>query len=241
MFIYNARVIPAGNLRPTGQNFILSGQNFFIKRTRISREQQIFKAVQLQQKTILMSGKNLIRPISLLMLAGLAVFLISWVVSSWKIAEDTEADFYIKDKMGKVHGTFDFKDSKITFDPDHPEKGQMDVTMDVGTIKTGIGMRDKHLRSDDFFEAEKYPTMKFHSTKISKTDSAYMVVGDLTIKDVTKSVSIPFHFAKQPNGNGLFTGDFVLNRVDYHVGESKKGGMGDDVRVSLKVPVVPEK
>lgn len=189
-----------------------------------------------------MTGFQTSRRILTILLIGIGLFLVAFVaVTSWKIPPGIEADFKIKDWSGMVHGTFDFKDSKITFDPKAPENAQMDVSLEVASIKTGIGMRDKHLRSDDFFAAESYPLMKFHSTKVSRAEKGgYLVVGDLTIKDVTKSVTIPFNFNTLPNGNGLFEGEFKLDRVEYHVGESRKS-MGDIVNISLKVPVAPEK
>lgn len=176
--------------------------------------------------------------VTLLSCSVLIAALLSFTYAdSWQIPSGSKAHFKIKHFLGNVKGSLKFRDSKILFDPLVPERGKMDVTLEVASIKTGIGMRDKHLRKDDFFDAEKYPLISFHSTQVRKTqDSSYSVSGDLTIKDVTKPVEIPFTFSQ--NGNkGVFKGKFQINRFDYKVGENQKRAGGDIVDILLEVPV----
>ena len=92
-------------------------------------------------------------------------------------------------------------------------------------------MRDEDLISDNFFDIAKYPKMKFVSTSISKGSEGYVAKGSLTIKKTTKTVSIPFRVENQ-----VFKGKFVIDRLDYEVGESN-WLMGDDVTVFFELPV----
>lgn len=176
--------------------------------------------------------------VPLLICAALIVSLCSFTLfDSWTIPAGAKADFRIRHFPGYVHGSMKFKDSKIVFDPQFPEKGKMDVTLEVGSIKTGIGMRDKHLRSDDFFDAEKYPLISFHSRQIRRVrDSSFNVAGDLTIRDVTKPVEIPFNFSQDSN-KALFKGNFQINRFDFKVGENEKKAGGEIVDILLEIPV----
>ena len=83
-------------------------------------------------------------------------------------------------------GVDDFSDAKITF------------TADIAGIDTGMEMRDNHLKSDDFFNAEKYPQLKFESTSFTKTgDGAYKLKGNMTIRDITKPLELDVEYGGQ--------------------------------------------
>jgi len=128
--------------------------------------------------------------------------------------------------LGGLKGT-------IKFDPLHPTASSFDVTVQVSTIDTDNDRRDNHLRSDDFFNAEKYPVIRIASKKVEATNVAntYMFTGNLTIKDVTKEIRFPFT-ATAKDGGYLFAGDFTIDRRDYNVGGSS-ATMSDEVKVSL--------
>jgi polyisoprenoid-binding protein YceI len=87
----------------------------------------------------------------------------------------------VKGRFGDVKGTVEI-----------PQSGQpkVDVTIAAASIDTRVDARDNHLRSADFFDAEKYPTLRFVSTRAETTDDGYTLVGDLTIKDVTRPVKL---------------------------------------------------
>lgn len=85
-----------------------------------------------------------------------------------------------------VEGTLSGLKATVKFDPKHPDSASISGTVETKTMSTGIERRDHHLISSDFFDAEKYPTMKFVASKIVKTDSGYVVNGNLTIKETTK-------------------------------------------------------
>jgi polyisoprenoid-binding protein YceI len=123
----------------------------------------------------------------------------------------------------KVRGAFnDFAGSAV-IDGENPAASSATVTIQVASVDTRNEQRDGHLRTNDFLDAENYPTITFASTSIShEGGNDFVVTGDLTIKDVTKSVSIPLEFqgsAKDPFGNDRigFEGSVVINRKDWGV------------------------
>ena len=123
----------------------------------------------------------------------------------------------------KVRGSFNEFEGSGYFDADDPTKSNLQLTIQAASIDTRNADRDGHLRSNDFFDMETYPTITFTSTAVEKTgDDTYRVTGDLTIKDVTKSVSVDFEYmgtAKDPFGNerlGL-EGTTTINRKDWGV------------------------
>jgi len=111
------------------------------------------------------------------------------------------------------------------------------VTVDVSTIDTDSDSRDRSLRSDEYFDAEKYPQITLVSTKIDRTNKTdqgyYYFTGNLTIRGVTKQVAFPFR-AEKVNNDYLFTGEFTLNRIDFGVGSSS-AVLSNTVDVTLSV------
>ena len=157
------------------------------------------------------------------------------------VDEGSEIAFKIRNFGVNVSGSFKGLHGKIVFNPDSLSTAHFDVTIDVKSINTGIDQRDNHLRSEDYFEAEKYPAIHFVSTRITtSTSKEYLFVfGKLTIKDVTKEISFPFKATPKEN-EFLFEGEFTLNRRDYNVGGGSIS-MGDNVRLNLKVRAKNEK
>lgn len=123
----------------------------------------------------------------------------------------------------KVRGAFNEFDASLTIDGDNPSNSSVTVTLQVASVDTRNQQRDDHLRSSDFFELEKYPTITFTSTSIAqKGDNEFEVTGDLTIKATTKSITIPVEFtgyAKDPWGGERigFEGATSINRSDYGI------------------------
>ena len=100
----------------------------------------------------------------------------------------------------KVRGSFNDVEGTGTFDGDDPEASTVEVTLQVASIDTRNEDRDNHLRTGDFFDAEVYPTIRFVSTSIvAKGGAEYEITGDLTIKDVTKSVTLETTINKAGN------------------------------------------
>ena len=94
-----------------------------------------------------------------------------------------------------VKGGFDTFEGTIMYDPDNIENSSVEVTIQANSINTRNEKRDDHLRSPDFLAAEEFPTITFRSTSVKKKGDGFVAVGDLTIRDVTKEVVIPFGLA----------------------------------------------
>lgn len=123
----------------------------------------------------------------------------------------------------KVRGSFNDFVGTAVLDGDNPEKSSVSVTIQVASVDTRNSMRDDHLRTNDFLEVQTYPTITFNSTSVKQNGATdFEVTGDLTIKDVTKSVTFPLSFegsATDPFGNHRvgFEGSLNINRSDYGV------------------------
>ncbi|OYO24125.1 polyisoprenoid-binding protein [Enemella dayhoffiae] len=121
----------------------------------------------------------------------------------------------------KVRGYFPNFSGTAQLDGQNPAASSVQVEIDVNSVDTRSADRDGHLRSGDFFDVEKYPTWTFRSTDVKVTGgNEFEVTGDLTIKDVTRPVTIPFEFtgaALDPFGNQRagFEGEVDVNRKDF--------------------------
>jgi polyisoprenoid-binding protein YceI len=164
-----------------------------------------------------------------LILAGSAFTFIS--VQGWQIADGYSIAF----SSNEASGIFkDFKGS-LSFDEQNPAASQFSVVIDVASINTGNGLQNKHAKSDEWFDAAKYPAIKFDSRKIVKAGNGYQVEGDLEAHGIKKATTIPFHFQTTAKG-AVFTATFSVNRNDFKIG--KPGGDVDDViKLDISVPV----
>ncbi len=123
----------------------------------------------------------------------------------------------------KVRGSFNDFEASGHFDVASPEKSHVEVTIKATSIDTRNADRDAHLRGNDFFDMEKYPEIRFASTSVERAGPAtYRVTGDLTIKGVTKPVSIDFEYtgsAVDPYQNQRvgFEGSVSINRKDWGI------------------------
>ena len=120
----------------------------------------------------------------------------------------------------KVRGQFGAFTGTAHIDEANPAGSKVELSIDVASIDSGTADRDGHLKSGDFFDAETYPTITFSSTDVKRAGSDWTITGDLTIKDVTKSLTIPFEqtgSAQDPFGNVRvgFEGETTINRKDW--------------------------
>ncbi|MEP6597456.1 MAG: YceI family protein [Ginsengibacter sp.] len=125
----------------------------------------------------------------------------------------------------------------INFVPSNLDLCNSNVSVDVSSIDTDNGMRDKDLKGEKYFNLEKYPVITIKSTKINKTNKTdkgwYNFTGNLTIRGVTKTISFPFTATSQGN-DYLFVGGFEINRLDFGVGKNSSV-LSNTVKVSLSV------
>jgi polyisoprenoid-binding protein YceI len=148
----------------------------------------------------------------------------------WQITDGYAIKFAGKDAEGK----FEKFSGDIVFDEKNLGASKFSVSVDVSSITTGNGMKNKHAKSDKWFDAKQFPTINFTSNKFSKTASGYTVEGTLDLHGVKKTVSIPFAFT-----NNTFVGSFSVNRLDYGVGtmEGMSKKVGNEIKIDLSVPV----
>ncbi len=153
----------------------------------------------------------------------------------------TSVNFKVK-HMGItfVAGKFDKFDGGIIGSLDNLEGARVFFNVETSSVNTSVQMRDDHLRSADFFEVEKFPTMSFESTSIEKVDDEkYKLNGKLQIKDVTKDVTFDVVYGGVVKGeDGSETVGFIakntINRLDYNIAYDPDGmGIGKDVSITL--------
>ena len=89
-----------------------------------------------------------------------------------------------------VRGTLAIRRAALDFDPEHPDRSSIEVTLDAASIDTGVEGRDAHLRSPDFLDAPSYPDITFHSTSVEPAGRRWKLHGELTIRDVTRPVTL---------------------------------------------------
>ena len=158
----------------------------------------------------------------------------------------SEAVFQVRHLITKVRGRFSEFSGEIAFDEDAPERSSVTFRVDTASIDTNSADRDAHLRSDDFFAVERFPALTFASTAITKRgDHEFEVEGDLTIRDVTKRVTLPVSFlgkATDPWGAEklAFETAVTINRKDFGLNWNaalETGGflVGDDVKIDVSV------
>jgi polyisoprenoid-binding protein YceI len=174
--------------------------------------------------------------------------------STWKIdTPHSGAEFSIRHMgLSNVHGKFGNVNGTILLDDKDFTKSSVNATVDVTTVDTGVTKRDDHLKSADFFEVAKYPTMTFVSKKITASGDDYHVIGDLTLHGVTKSVDLTMDKPGKEqigmDGKSIhrgFSATTTIHRQDFGLvwnGTLKSGDnvLGDDVKVSLDVEAVKQ-
>src|SRR5579862_9969886 len=133
--------------------------------------------------------KKFIYPFAALVLMAASAFTV-FKAQDWKINDD----YAIKFDGGDPSGEFKGLKGTISFDPKDLASSKFDATIDVATINTGNGMKNTHAKSEKWFDADKYPTIRFTSTSITQTATGYAAVGTLDMHGVQKPVTIPFTF-----------------------------------------------
>jgi polyisoprenoid-binding protein YceI len=165
----------------------------------------------------------------------------------------SSANFSVKHMMiAKVHGGFENVTGKFSYNPENLAESKVEATIDVRTINTREAQRDTHLKSADFFDVEKYPSMIFKSANFKAGSNGDLLVeGDLTIRDITKRVTLnvekPSAEMKDPWGNikmGL-SASTKLNRREFGLtwnAALEAGGVlvGDEITIALDIQFAKE-
>ena len=189
------------------------------------------------------------------------IFVAAWMFVStvqargadWTIDKAHSSIYFgIRHIYATVRGSFDEFGGKIQFDPADLGRSRFDFTVAIKSINTDNAKRDEHLLSNDFFDAEKYPEMTFQSSSIKHLGGdRYAVEGILTIKDVSRTATIPFtYFGSKTNPFDPkqlvagFEAHLTIDRIVYHVGSGKyfhMGALGKDVTVLITLEATRDK
>ncbi len=187
--------------------------------------------------------KSILTTVAAVLVAASAFAADSFVVDK----NHSEATFQVRHLVSRVSGKFDDFTGSISVDQANPAASSVEFTIKTPSIDTGVTDRDKHLRSADFFDAEKYPEISFKSTSIkpSGRKDVYDVTGTFTMHGVTKTITLPVEFlgfVKDPRGNQRagFTAHTTLNRKDYGINWNRAldaGGtlLSDDVDITVNI------
>ena len=175
----------------------------------------------------------------------------SYVAGSWALdPTHSEVTFSVKHlAISKVRGIFErFTASIVT--AEDPSASTVEASIEVASINTNQKDRDKHLRTNDFFKADEFPNITFTSSSVVLTGDDITVVGDLTLRGVTKSVTLTGEFGGTvTDGYGQtkagFTASTKINRHDYGVSWNaalEAGGLtlGDDISINFELQFVLE-
>ncbi|MEN3317209.1 MAG: hypothetical protein V7643_610 [Mycobacterium sp.] len=171
-------------------------------------------------------------------------------VGTWAIDPvHSSIDFSVRHLMvSKVRGTFDTFSGTIIVAPD----GTPSVTaeIDIASLNTGNEQRDNHVKSADFFDAQRYPVASFTSTSVRPNREAYLLDGNLTLKGVTKPVTLELEFNGVSPGQGYgevsgYEASVVLNRKDFGIDidlPMETGGavVGDKVTITFAIEAVKQ-
>ena len=179
--------------------------------------------------------------LSALLLTGVSAFAQS---SSWTIDKNhSQVDFQIRHMgVSNVRGAISGVTGTVVWDEKDPTKSSVEATIDATTVSTNNDARDKHLKSPDFFDVAKNPTLTFKSTSVTGTAGKLQVIGDLTLGGVTKSVTLDVDGPTPPQkgqGGKLITGfsaTGTLKRSDFNFGSKFSSPvLGDEVKFTIDI------
>ena len=164
----------------------------------------------------------------------------------YKVDSDhSGVSFTIRHFVSNVPGRFKDFDGVIKYDPQNPAASSVNFTIQAASIDTDNADRDNHLKGPDFFDVAKFPTLTFSSTAVKAVDADTLeVTGELTMKGVTKKVTVPVDVlgsVKTPRGEKAgFETAFKLDRKEYGITWNRaldNGGaiLGDDVKINISV------
>src|ERR1035437_2566958 len=171
-------------------------------------------------------------------------------MSTWTLdPAHSQIEFAVKHMMiTTVRGQFRKFTVDVDFDEERPERSTVVAHIDASSIETGMEARDVHLRSADFFDAEKYPELTFHSTHVKAAADGYQILGDLTIRGETRPVTLEAQIGGvvanlQGGRRAAFDATTKISRKAFGLTWNvalESGGflVGDDIKISIDLAVL---
>ncbi|MBP6342378.1 MAG: polyisoprenoid-binding protein [Candidatus Omnitrophica bacterium] len=191
---------------------------------------------------------NSVKVLSSALVLGVGVLLSSSVFAADYTLDKAHSTISFSAKhlmVSKTTGSFSDYDGTISFDPNDLVASKIEITVKAASIDTRNEKRDEHLKGADFLDAEKFPAVTFVSKSIAKEGDAYTLTGDLTLKGVTKEITVPAEISgpvTSPMGGTAIgiNANFKVNRQDYGVSFNKtldNGGLmvSDDVNLDVSL------
>lgn len=147
--------------------------------------------------------------------------------------EASEITFRATSRLMNAEGRFGRFSGDVVADPARPNGARISLTIEAASLDTGIGMRDNHLRSADFFDIERFPTIAFQSVRVETAGRRATVTGSLTLHGVTREIAVPVDV--QITETALVaSGEFIVNRGEYAMNyNSFLNPIGNEVRVAF--------
>jgi len=147
--------------------------------------------------------------------------------------EASEVTFKATSRLMNAAGRFHRVGGEVIVDPGDLATARIALSIEAASIDTGIGMRDNHLRSADFFDVKIFPTIAFESLRVEATGGRATVAGRLTLHGVTREIAVPVDVTMSDVAM-VASGEFVLNRSEYGITyNSSLNPIGNEVRVSF--------
>jgi len=184
------------------------------------------------------------------------------IASEWNLDQaHTSINFTVNHFATPVTGRFDDYEIDLKFDPNNQDKSSVDVRIRTGSINTGSRQRDKHLKTEDWFDSKKFPEMFFSSSEIlRKKDGSYIARGTLSIKGIDKEIELPFKLLaverlsdemQQVFGEidkiASFETIYAIDRTEFKIGTGTntpglaatlyRESVGNEVKISIAVEV----
>lgn len=143
--------------------------------------------------------------------------------------QNSNVSFAVRNmKVRTVTGTFSGMKGEVNFDKTNLSSSNFNVCVDAGTVNTDNKIRDEHLKNEDFFDVEKYPTICFISESIEESENKFLVTGNLTMHGVTKKETISLLYKEN-----MFTGTFKIDRTDYGVGGNGGFSVAKEIEITI--------
>jgi polyisoprenoid-binding protein YceI len=158
--------------------------------------------------------------------------------ADWKMDPGgSKLEFVATFEKTPAPGVFKEFDAHLSFDPDKPAGGHLDVTIKVTSADMGIADVNKEIRNRDWFDYAGFPQAEFHSTEVRADGKRYLARGTLSLKGVKQAVDVPFTWA--PSGDGAtMEGELTLKRGDFGIGQGEwkaTDTIGAEVKVKFKL------
>jgi polyisoprenoid-binding protein YceI len=145
----------------------------------------------------------------------------------------SDVTFQATSRLMNADGRFHRLSGEVVADPKDFRSTRVSLSIEAASLDTGIGMRDNHLRSEDFFDVKQFPTITFESARVEGSGGRVMVVGRLTVRGVTREVAVPVSVNVTDTAL-MASGELVVNRRDFGLSyQSVLNPIGNDVRVAF--------